>query len=182
MNLMTLAVFGMFFIFIMGFISNTVSGIGGTTFCTSNDLDDVYCKNLLATLILGCPLPTISTINYLNGTIVDDVRGAKYTCGLNPIGEFTSVEPQQYNATLYNVIPYGWYYFVGDTITDIFFKATALATLIVGFLSPLNFNIFGYGINDIGAVAVTIIVVIYAISYLAIGAFLWKTISPFTRA
>lgn len=164
----------------MGLISNTATATGGIVNCTNADLDDVYCKNYYATLILGCHMPTISTIDYLNGTVINDPRGAKYTCGLNAFGTFTSVEPQAYNATLFDVIPFGWYYFIGDSIADLFFKATALATVIVGFLSPVGFNILGYGIEDVGAFVATFIILIYSLCYIAIGGMLWKVISPFT--
>lgn len=77
----------------------------------------------------------------------------------------------------------GALFYVNDYVSEILVnKAGAFFTIVFFILSPANFNILGYTINDIGGVALMFIISIYALCYIAIAAMLYKMLSPFAGA
>lgn len=98
--------------------------------------------------LLNCPYPISNEVaTFGNPAIIDGRRlnystvvqpvvnnynGTFFECFLDPTANpqqsaFTRIKP--YGATLFNVIPYGWYAWVGDTISVFFAKAQPLLTL-----------------------------------------------------
>lgn len=168
--------------FILGFISSAGAiGTVSSTNCKSTSTD-IYCENYKKNVIISCPMPTQNVIDYNNGTQIFSAGGAYYECGFNISGEYFAVYPRAYNATAFSTIPTGWLLYTGDTLTTLFQKANALGGIILNFISPLGFNILGYGIADITGIALVLIIGIYALIYLFIGAMMWKILSPFAGA
>ncbi len=79
-------------------------------------------------------------------------------------------------------IPFaGFPFFLGDWLSELFAnKLSAIGTLIYFFITPANFDMFGYTISDLSGIPLMFVIVIYAISYIGIGAMAYKIISPFS--
>lgn len=168
---------------IIGFVSNAPLALGSGTVenCTSVTINtNAYCKSYANMKTATCPLPTLSTIDYHNGTVVNDNRGAYYQCYFNVSGEVFQVNIGYYNATIFSTIPNGWLTYVGQNITDLAKVLGGVGALFVSFITPIGFNIFGYGIDDIGGLGLAFIITLYSVNYAFIAAMLYKIFSPFS--
>lgn len=166
----------------MGFVSLAPTALGSGTVenCTSVTINtNIYCKSYANMKTATCPLPTLSTIDYHNGTVVNDNRGAYYQCYFNISGEVFQVNIGYYNSTIFSTIPNGWLTYVGQTITDLADVLFGVGSLFVAFISPLGFNIFGYGIGDLAGIGLAFVITLYALSYAFITAMIYKIFSPF---
>src|SRR6185503_20100134 len=178
MNLTSLAIFGIIFLFIVGIVSGAgaIYPSGGAS-CTSES-DDAYCKNFRPINQLSCHAPLYDgwdqslSLDSNDVDIVHNGNGTYYECGFNISGQYTARYTRDYHATAFSAIPTGWLNYVGDTITQFFFNAGAVIILIANFLTPLNFNILGYGIADISGIGAVVIIGLYAMAYLFIGAWI----------
>ena len=98
--------------------------------------------------LLNCPYPIFNGVAE-NVTFSSDqtrlLYDIDYNAGLNSTGNFfecyidtaaspdapsVSINAKSYGATAFNVIPYGWYAWVGDTITVFFSKASPLIDML----------------------------------------------------
>lgn len=114
-----------------------------------------------------------------------DKAGTKFICSIDELSPapFGVLEtPRQYGITLFGFIPYGQLGFVSDWLGTSFGRLQAGFTLISFFVTPANFNILGYGLGDIGGVALMFVIGIYAMCYIFIGLWIYKTVSPFSGA
>lgn len=69
--------------------------------------------------------------------------------------------------------------FIGDYISEFFFKASAFFQIIGYILTPINFDIMGFTIADLDGISLMIVIGLYIFAYIPIGIFLYKAISPF---
>lgn len=142
---------------------------------------------------LSCPMPAISGLWNNTGTIT--LTNATYNwenagggSGAQPPATLTCTEvhtPQGidyfYGASFVSPAVIGWAYFLGDWISELVFnKVSAFLTILFYILTPANFNVLGFTIADLSGFALMAIIGLYAISYIIIGVFIYKTISPFT--
>ena len=108
--------------------------------------------------------------------------GTFYRCEFDPLSAppGTSIQTtiKQYKATCFSVIPCGWFGYVGDYLSILGEKIGAFFTLVSYILAPVNFNILGYTIADIGGVGLMLVIGLYIFCYIGIGVFLYKTALP----
>lgn len=141
--------------------------------------------------LMNCPLPVyqgnVTNLNIDGFSVTYNVTysssnstGSLFECyttgnlfGVNEI-------VKDYGATAFGAIPYGWLGYTADSLTILFQRVQALFTLISFFISPTNFNILGYTIADISGIALMFVIAIYALCYISVGAWLYKTFSPFS--
>lgn len=138
-----------------------------------------------ATATLGNPVYIGFTLNYTltYGTGGNNATGTYFQCYVDPLSnpEYqVNLQNKNYGETLFGFIPYGWLGYLADTLTVLGQRITALFTLISFFISPTNFNILGYTIADISGIALMFVIAIYALCYISVGAWLYKTFSPFS--
>lgn len=65
-----------------------------------------------------------------------------------------------------------------NVISEAGFKIQSFLVLIGFLLTPINFNILGFTLSDIGGVGLLVITFMYLICYVGIGIFLWKALNP----
>jgi hypothetical protein len=169
-SLTTLFVFSIVIILIFALISNS-----GTTAITN-------IENQIA--ILNCPFPLFNGNDYLNGTIIYSASssGTFYVCYKDPLSANPTTiayYDHNYNDTSFGTLPTGWLHYIGDTLSVFGGKVVAIFTLISYVLTPINLDILGYTIADIGGVALIFIIGVYAFCYVSIGAWIYKLIVPF---
>lgn len=178
-DLIHLAMFGIIFLILIGFVSNT-----GESF---NNIEDQM-------FLMNCPLPISNgiasfgspaitgfslnyTVSYTNAT---DGTGTFFECTASDGLFGASISTKGYGDTLFSAIPIGFLGYLQDSLTTLFQRIQALFTLISYFVTPANFNILGYTLADIGAFGTFMVVAIYAFCYIVIGIMLYKVISPFS--
>ena len=142
--------------------------------------------------LANCPLPIFDqvatandivgfavnyTVTFGNGT---DTDGSFFECTAEDGLFGVSVTVKEYGATLFSAIPIGWLGYLADSITVLFERLYAVFTLITYFVTPANFNILGYGLADVDGIALMLIIGIYALCYIAVGVWIYKTVSPFS--
>lgn len=180
MNLTYLAVFGMFLLVVMSLVSN--SG--------EQSIDNIEEQMYL----LNCPDPIydgVATLQTIEGFRVNyttsfgnttEGDGTFFICSIDDItGNFqasTVIKPYG-SASFFDVIPIGWLGYVSDWISNQLQKVQAFFTLLTFVLIPVNFSILGYTLADLSGVALMVVIALYAFAYIFIGAWLYKTISPF---
>lgn len=147
--------------------------------------------------LLTCPLPISNGIDYLNGTINYDrdingaptqisggtIVGTYYICKTlnnNQNSITTDIKQYGFNCTFgsFAVAPCGFLGYISDWIGATVQKLLATVTLLGFILTPINFNILGYTIANIGGIPLMMVIGIYAIAYVGIGIYLYKTASP----
>lgn len=69
--------------------------------------------------------------------------------------------------------------FIGDYVSEFFFKAGAFFQLIGYILSPINFEIMGFTIADLDGLSLMVVIGLYIFAYIPIGLFIYKAITPF---
>lgn len=133
---------------------------------------------------LSCPMP--SQTGLWNSSGVIQYTGATYNYPNvgNMTLTLTCTEIHTTNGVDYYYgapgVAIGVFFFIGDYVSELFAnKVAAVFTLIAYVLSPANFNFLGYGIEDITGIVLMFVITLYVFSYIAIGIFLYKVISPF---
>jgi len=171
LNLMSIGMFGMIFLAILAIINNTSPTAISTIQQQFNRI--------------SCPLPSQSGLWNSSGTIM--YVGGTYN--YPNVGNQTLTLTCTYVHTLDGIDYYygqpavaiGVFFFVGDYISEILAnKVSAVMEIVFYILTPANFSVFGYTINDLSGIALMIIIGIYAFCYIAIGAMLYKILSPFS--
>ena len=137
---------------------------------------------------LTCPMPAISGLWNNTGTIMYSGGTYNYANVSSPVLTLTCTEVHTIDGYDYfygaPTIPFaGFPFFLGDWISEIFAnKLSAFFTILTYILTPANFSAFGYTIADISGQALMLIIGVYAMCYIAIGALIYKIISPFAGA
>lgn len=99
--------------------------------------------------------------------------GTAYRCEFDATIDTTTFYTSTYTfgKTCFSVIPCGWFSFASETLTKVAEKITAFFTFGLFFLTPLNFNILGFGIEDIGGIGLSVVIAIYGFAYIGIALF-----------
>jgi len=153
---------------------------------------------------MNCPFPLWEGIDHLtidgelafgmnithsstpNNPDPENDLGTAYRCEFDPTIDETSFYTSTYTfgATCFSVIPCGWFSFASETLTKVAEKITAFFTLLAFFLTPINFNILGFTLADIGGVGLMLVIAIYGFAYIGIvlylGGFIIGIIGRFT--
>ena len=149
---------------------------------------------------MTCPMPaspglwnSSNTLIYANGTYnYPNINNQTLTLTCTEIhtadnidyyyGIFT-IQPFFSNGTGFSFgVPMGEFIFMGDFLASLGDKIGAFFTILYYILTPANFNILGFTIADLSGIPLMVIIGIYALCYIAIGALLYKIISPFAGA
>ena len=136
----------------------------------------------------ACPMPSITGLWNASGVI--QYSGATYnypsvsnmtlTLTCTPIHTLDSFDYAYGSPT---VAFAGTIFFISDWLSELIAnKLVAFFTILFYILTPANFNILGFTIADLSGVALMLIIGIYALCYIAIGALLYKIVSPFAGA
>ena len=186
MNLITWFLLGLFIIVILGIVGNT----GASS--VANIQREIFFMNCPAPIYHG--VATLVSINGLSlnytvdyGSSTQDFQntfnGTYFLCTYDPLSApphlTASTIIKAYGDTLFGFIPVGWLGYIGDWFTHFFEQLQALTTLITYFILPTNFDIMGFTLDDLGGIALIIIVLLYAICYIPIVIFAYKALSPF---
>ena len=147
---------------------------------------------------INCPAPIyrgIATLNSINGLALNytvdygaspqgyssSFNGTFFECTFDslsaPPGLGASTIIKEYGYQTLG-IPVGWFGFVADYLVHIFQQVQALTTLISYFLTPSNFDVLGFTLDDLGGISLMIIVVLYVFCYVPIVIFIYKAVSP----
>lgn len=180
-----MGIFGVIFLILIGIVANSS--------------EDSLLHIQQQMFLMNCPLPIyngVAILNSIDGYVLNytvtksnaiqsDFNGTRIDCYIDPL----SADPQigasasivQYGAsTFWGTIPYGWLGFVSDSFQTLFERIQAMFTLIGFFVTPTNFNVLGYTIDDLTGIPLLVVIAIYGISYIFIGIMLYKVISPFS--
>lgn len=139
----------------------------------------------------NCPLPIyagVATLNDIDGFAVNytvaysdtNNTGTFFECSASGGVFGANTVIKDYGATLFDFIPYGWLGYIADFLTTVFQRVYAIFTLISFFVAPLNFSIFGYTIADLAGIPLMIVISVYAMCYIFVGAMVYKILSPFS--
>lgn len=173
-NIIGLGLFGMLFLAMLAIISNTSSTSIGNIQSQLNRIN--------------CPSPEASGLWNNTGTITRTGQTYNYPSVSNQTLTLTCTNVHTANGFDYcygcpTVSFAGMMFYMGDWVSEIVGnKGSAIGTLLFFFLTPANFNILGYTINDLIGVPLMVVIVAYAISYIFIGAMLYKILSPWSGA
>ena len=186
MNLITWAILGLFIIIILGIVSNTgqtsIRNIQGQLFianCPSPIFEGVATDLDISGFAVVYNVTHSKDINGNTTTNDQDKVGTKFECTMvNGLFQ-VSTTTRQYGATLFSVIPYGWVGYISDWLSLQLSKMQAMFTLLAYFVTPANFDIMGFTLNDVGGMGLVVIIALYAFAYLPILIFAYKTLSPF---
>lgn len=144
--------------------------LGISTLIFSGSIDDSELPQHNANI--ACPFPLYDAIDYLNGTIDYDPPtgdGTFYLC--TPSGQSTIIN--EYDATLFDTIPYGWLGYISDWLTALVTKLSAM-TGIIGIFSSATIPV-----NLI--TEAPILAVPYAVIFLILGMGIYLLVHPLKR-
>jgi len=185
-NLITWFLVGLFIIIILGIVGNTGQS------SVANIERQIF--------FINCPAPIyhgVATINSIEGLALNytvdygastqdfqnTFNGTYFLCTFDPLsappGLGASTIIKAYGDTLFGFIPVGWLGYVSDWLTHGFQQLQALTTIIFFFVTPSNFDIMGFTIDDLDGIALIIMVTIYVFCYIPVVIFIYKAISPF---
>ena len=187
MNLITWFLIGLFILIIMAIVSN--SG------------HDALDRIELQIFLMNCPAPIYHgvatdlninalSINYtllqtdysgsssFNGTYFQCYDGNAGIPDTLPAPTVTAVI-KEYGATAFSAIPFGWLGYIADYLVHVFENAQAFVVLLAYFMTPANFNVLGFGLEDLSGISLMLIVGLYVFAYVPIVLFVYKAISPF---
>lgn len=158
------------FIVILGIVSNT----GATA---TDNIQFQFDR-------LSCPMPVQTGLWNSSGIIMLTGGTYNYENVGSPVNTLTCTEVHTLDGVDYYygqpAVAIGVFYYIGDYISELFGnKVVAIFTLISYILTPANFDILGYTLADVTGIALLFIIGLYSFAYIAIGIFLYKTISPF---
>lgn len=179
MNLIVWAIFGFLIIALFAVVSNT----GQTaTANISNRFEE-----------LNCPMPSQSGLWSLpnsngQGTNSTFLQYSNFTYNYPHVGNQTltltctpvhTMDGLDYCFGCPTPPAVGVLIFVGDYVSEFFFKAGAFGQLIGYILTPINFDIMGFTIADLDGISLMVVIGLYIFAYIPIGIFIYKAITPF---
>lgn len=140
-------------------------------------------------LRLACPFPlnsAVATNVNSNGVsvtynVTHDTSSSDYHVTVFHCAEDT---PTSVTTTVYTTannwfnIGLGYLFYLSETVSNLFIKLLAVFTLLSYVLTPINFNILGHTITEIGGLALMFVIALYIFCYIGIGVFLYKAILP----
>lgn len=140
---------------------------------------------------INCPLPAITGTWNSSGTIMYDGGRYNYNGNLGPSGTVLTLTCTQIHTLdgfdyFYGspTLPFaGFPFWIGDFISEIIANKLGAFFELMGFLlTPASLNVLGYSIADLSGFALMGVIALYIMCYIAIGALLYKIISPFAGA
>jgi len=144
--------------------------------------------------LMNCPFPIsggIANNTNIDGLTVtydlvrDDNLGTYrltvFDCGVvDPDIPTYSASTTVYTATVaWYDLGFNYLAYLMHVISEAGFKIQSFFILIGYLLTPINFNILGFTIDDISGTGLIIIIFMYLICYVGIALFLWKALNPF---
>lgn len=172
MNLIAMGIFGMMFLAVLAIVSNS----GATSISNISQQFDR----------LSCPMPSSSGLWNSTGTLMYTNGTYNYEAVNINVNTLTCSEVHTLDGFDYfygsPTLPFaGFGFFIGDWISELIAnKLSALFTIIFYILTPANFNILGYTIDDITGFGLMFVITLYAFCYISIGAMIYKIVSPFS--
>ena len=165
------AIFGFILIMIFAIVSN--SGQTGTA-----NIQSLMDR-------LGCPMPSSTGLWNSSNTLILNNFTYNYPHVNNQTLTFTCTDVHTADGIDYNygqpLVAIGVLYYANDYLSELFFnKASAVFTMIGYVLAPINFDVWGYTLDDLSGIAVMIVIALYIFAYIPIGILVYKAISPFT--
>lgn len=174
MNLISIGIFGVIFLSMIAIVSNYAP-------TNQSNIQSLFDR-------INCPLPSITglwnntgTIEYSGGTYnYPDVGTQVITLTCTQVHTLNGFDYAYGSPT----IPFaGFPFFVGDFVSEILAnKLTAFFELLGFLLTPASLNVLGYTIADLSGFPLMAVITMYIMCYIAIGAMLYKIISPFAGA
>lgn len=133
---------------------------------------------------ISCPLPPASGLWNNSGTFTFDNFAYNKRSVSNNTLTLTCSQVRTMHGVDYNygqpTIAIGVFFYASDYLSELLFnKGGAVATIIGFILTPANFTILGFTINDLTGLALMAVIGIYAVCYIFIGAMIYKMLSPF---
>lgn len=180
-TLFHMALVGIFILIIMGIVSNT----NQTAFTTVEN--EIF--------LMNCPYPINGgranntnivglTVNYTlwRDTSNGDYHLTLFDCVIDPL----SAPPHRGVSVTVLTTANNWFNVAGSylayTMNGIFAVASQIQHLLVLFsfiLTPANFAILGYTLDDLSGSALMVVVSVYIFAYTMIGSWLFITFNPF---
>lgn len=137
---------------------------------------------------ISCPMPAISGL--WNNTITGELQFSGATYNYPAVNnntltlsctEIHTLDSFDYAYGSPTVAFAGSMFFLGDWLSELISnKLGAFFVILSYILTPANFNILGYTIADISGFALMFVIALYAVCYIAIGAMVYKIVSPFS--
>lgn len=167
MNILTWFMFGAIFILVFGIVENS----GQTAI---NNINEQFAK-------ISCPIPLYNMVDFGNGTIINSEInkntgknfGSTYQCFYDPhsvpAGTHMTISYVAFNATTFNAFPNGWFDYIGNVLGAIYTKVASIVQLALYFLTPINLNILGYTLSNIGGIGLLFVLAVYITAYLGVG-------------
>lgn len=137
---------------------------------------------------ISCPMPAFSGLWNDTSTVASGVlnyTGKTYnypnvsnqtltlTCT-----DFHTADGQDYDMGCPACV--GWVVFIPDWFASLTDHILGVFTIIAFMLSPINFDVLGYTIDDLSGLSLMFVIGLYIFAYIPIGIFLYKALSPFT--
>jgi hypothetical protein len=185
-TLFYMALIGIFILIIMGIVSNTS--------------EDSFTRVEDQIFLMNCPYPLYEgvaenlsieglVLNYtiahnrdINGnttTTDSDKVGGSFECHLNGTGlKGASFSTHQYAITTFG-FNWGYVGFLADSLTTTIVKVQSFLILFSFILTPANFGVLGYGLDDLSGASLMVVVGVYIVSYVFVATWLWVTFNPF---
>lgn len=166
---MHLFAFSIVLIIVIGFVSNQNA-------TSLSDVQDRF-EELL------CPMPAGSglwnntgTITYSGGTYnYPNVSNQTLTLTCTPIHTLDGVDYAFGQPT----VAVGVFFFAVDYISEGLHKVGSFFAIIGIYLTPINFEILGFDLNDVGTLGTMAIISMYLFCYTWIGIGIYKVVNPF---
>lgn len=179
-NLFHMALIGIFILLIMAIVNNT-SQTAFTAF-----------ENQI--FLMNCPYPInggVATNLNIDGLVItydvnkdnstSDYHITIFDCGIvDPDIPLYSASTTVYtnSANWFNSMTGGLFYLL-EGIYTVASQIQAFLTIFSFILAPTNFSIMGFGLEDLSGSALMVVIGVYIISYVFIGAWLYITFNPF---
>lgn len=171
-NVIALGLFGMMFLALLSIIGNSGAQSAANITTQFNKI--------------SCPLPEASGLWNNTGTLTRTGQTYNYpnvstqTLTLTCTAVHTA-DGFDYCYGCPTVSFAGMMFYVGDWLSELVGnKGSAILTLVYFFVTPANFDVMGYTISDLSGVALMSVILLYAISYIFIGAMGYKLLSPWS--
>lgn len=165
-----MGIFGLFVIAILAILGNSsATGV--------SNIEQQFAR-------LSCPMPSQTGLWNQSGVIQYSGATYNYPNVSNQTLTLTCTEVHTTDGIDYlngsPAVAVGVFYYIGDYISEFFGnKVVALFTLISFILTPANFNFLGFTTDDLTGVPAMLVTSLYIYCYIAIGALLYKIITPF---
>lgn len=176
-SLIGLALFGILMLMIMALISNSSEG------SMERVENEIYLMNCPLPLNGARPNPTSLDIEGLTvtyDTLYDnstDYHVTVFICRIDPITGEKTVSDEVYTATTnWFDTTTGTLFYASSVISSLGEKAVHFLTLLSFIITPANFEIMGYTLDDLSGIALGVVIGLYVISYVFIAIWIFTMV------